>query len=149
MKKSILFTLIIFAVIIGTATNFPSGNKIEGLMKGKCVAIHPFELKEGVDVAEFEEFMITKILSIYNKVNGQEAVLIKGDRGQRTGKYAVMLTFDDVEKRNEIYPPEGGISKEFQDAGSGHDEDWAKISDYVVGNFWDNHTDYFVVQLEE
>jgi hypothetical protein len=149
MNKSNLLIFTLFVLFIGMAAKMPSTDGTKTHLNAKCVAIHPFELKDGVDETAFKTFLINEILPMYKAVQGQEARLIKGDRGLRTGKYALMITFDDVAKRNEIFPPEGGMSEELQKATSGRDEAWAKLSEFVQGNMWDAHTDYFVVELTE
>lgn len=73
----------------------------------KVLSLHTFELKPGCDATQFEEFVLRDILPVYRKVPGQTAQLIKGDRGERTGKYLLLVELQSVERRDDIYPPEG------------------------------------------
>ena len=109
------------------------------------IAVHEWNLKEGVDHDSFEAFILKNLSPLYNKMEGQKMLLMKGDRGIRTDKYAVILLFDSVETRDRIYPPSGGISEEFEEILQGTEEIWEKISEFVTGNPWENHTDYIHV----
>ncbi len=55
----------------------------------------------------FDSFVIEKNIPVYTKMKGQKAMLVKGDRGIRAGKYAFILTFDSVKDRDRIYTPSG------------------------------------------
>ena len=66
--------------------------------------------------------------------------MVKGDRGEHTNKYAVILTFDSVEDRDRIYPPEGGFVGDF-----GPDENWEKLDAMLAKGFGKTHTDYIKV----
>src|SRR5512138_2347108 len=73
----------------------------------KVLSLHTFELKPGCDATQFEQFVLRDILPVYRKVLGQTAHLFKGDRGERAGKYLLLVELQSVERRDEIYPPEG------------------------------------------
>jgi hypothetical protein len=49
-------------------------------------------------------------LPSYSKVSGQTAHLLKGDRGERTGKYLMLIELESPERRDQIYPSEGGVA---------------------------------------
>ncbi len=71
-------------------------------------------LKQGADPAEFERLAVEEILPAFNRVPGLEARLLRGDRGEREGKDAFMLTLDSVERRDGYFPIRGeGFSEEF------------------------------------
>jgi hypothetical protein len=106
-------------------------------------AIHDLEIKPGVDLKEFETFVMKEIAPIYNKMEGQKLVLVKGDRGLRTSKYAILLTFDSLEDRNRIYPPSGGLVGDF-----GSDALWDKFSSMLSNRMGETHTDYVKVSHE-
>ena len=82
----------------------------------KVLETHIFELKPGTDEEAFQEFVILEVLPIYRKVPGQDAQLLKGDRGERAGKYLLMVEVESVERRDQINPPEGqdGFPAEIQ-----------------------------------
>ena len=112
---------------------------------GKVLSVHQLNLKEGVNVAEFEAFILNDLLPYYNKVKGQKGNLAKGDRGIRTGKYAIILSFDSLADRNRIYPPEGGLSDEFEEILKGTEDLWDKLGSFVEGDAFGNHTDYVMI----
>jgi hypothetical protein len=103
-------------------------------------SIHELEIKPGVDIKEFENFVIANIAPIYNKMKGQKLFLVKGDRGVRKDKYAIILTFDEVNDRDRIYPSSGEFVGDF-----GDDSVWEKFRSMVKGLDGTKHTDYVKV----
>ena len=100
-------------------------------------SIHELEIKSDVDLKEFETFVMTELAPIYNKMKGQKFILVKGDRGVRTDKYAIILTFESIEDRNRIYPPSGGFVGDF-----GSEVIWDKFGSMVINGIGAVHTDY-------
>ena len=70
----------------------------------KVYGIHLIELKPGVSVAEFEQFIQGEGAALFQMPNGAKSSVLKGDRGARAGRYAVLLEFDSVEARNQTFP---------------------------------------------
>lgn len=103
-------------------------------------SVHELEIKPGVDTREFENFVITNIAPKYNKMKGQKLILVKGDRGVRKDKYAIILTFESVEDRDRIYPPSGEFVGDFPD-----DSVWEKFRSMAKGFDGTKHTDYVKV----
>lgn len=103
-------------------------------------AIHEIEVKPDVDLKEFENFVLTEIAPIYNKMKGQHCTLVKGDRGMRTNLYAIILTFKTIEDRDRIYPPSGIYTEDF-----GSDELWEKFNAMLINGIGTVHTDYVSV----
>ncbi len=103
------------------------------------VAIHELELMPGVDSKAFEAFVSEKIIPVYNKMKGQKVMLAKGDRGLRSEKYALILTFDSIEDRDRIYPASGELVGDF-----GEEAMWEKFMPMAKG-MGDTHTDYVIV----
>ena len=137
IKISILalfFIVSAFTVKVDTNADKPIKSNIE------VFAMHELELKEGVNAKEFEAFVSTEIVPIYKKMKGQNFNLVKGDRGERNGKYSVILTFERVEDRNRIYPPSGGLVGDF-----GEDAIWEKFYTMAKGLDGTSHTDYVKV----
>lgn len=137
--KGITATLVLLTVI---ASALKEENQTLDLWEASydVYAVHNVELKPDVDSKEFESYVIKQILPIYNKMEGQTAVLVKGDRGQQTNNYAVILTFDSLEDRNRIYPPEGGFVGDF-----GSEAVWEKLNAMLSVGLGDKHTDYVKV----
>ena len=141
MKK---FKGIAFALVLLTITSFASKNEYQTKMSTNnsydVISVHQLEVKPGVDLKEFENYVNSQIVPIYNKMDGQTALLVKGDRGIRTNNYAVILTFDSLEDRNRIYPPEGGFVGDF-----GSSEVWEKLNTMLTVGLGMMHTDYVKV----
>ena len=79
--------------------------------------MHAIELKPGVSEQEFEEFVRKEVIPVYNQVPGQTTHLLKGDRGERSGKYLVLIELESTERRDHIYPPVGdgwGVAEDVQ-----------------------------------
>lgn len=115
----------------------------------KVICVHQFNLKPGLDAEAFEHFILTELAPLYNEVQGQQASLAIGDRGIRSGKYAFILTFDSVKDRDHIYPPEGGISEDFQKILEGKDDLWDKLGSFLEGDPFGNHTDYVTIMASD
>jgi len=70
--------------------------------------MHKVELKPGVNGMEFEDFICNEVIPVYNRVPGQIVHLLKGDLGEREGKYLLLIEIDSPERRDQIYPPPEG-----------------------------------------
>ncbi len=103
----------------------------------EIIAIHQLELMPGVDAKEFETFVLEQIAPIYSKMKGQKAMLVKGDRGAQTGKYALVLTFESVEDRDKIYPLSGELNGDW-----GDDALWEKLRSMLKKGIGTAYTDY-------
>ncbi|MBT8237932.1 MAG: hypothetical protein KJN65_04745 [Croceitalea sp.] len=103
----------------------------------EVIAMHDIEVKADTDLTEFESFVKENIAPIYNNMEGQYFTLVKGDRGVRTNKYTVVLTFDSVDDRNRIYPPSGEFVGDF-----GPDEIWEAFDAMLDKGIGEGHTDY-------
>lgn len=115
MKRVLFFTGIVLVITLITAFR-PQLSSDQHLSKDPgavVIGVHPFELKDNVNEKEFEDFIVNKLAPLYKKVEGQDFYLMKGDRGQRAGKYAFFIILDDMDARNRICPPSGGISEDF------------------------------------
>ena len=114
----------------------------------KVMGMHAVELKPGVDEREFEDFICNQVIPIYQKVPGQIVHLLKGDRGDRAGKYLVLIELESVERRDHIYPPAGddwGVAEDVQQLVGNVDPIWEKLSTYVERFPDDAFTDYVMV----
>ena len=115
----------------------------------KVLGLHALELKPGVNEQEFEVFVTGKVAPLYQQVPGQVAYLMKGDRGQRAGKYLFVVELESPEVRDRIYPAKGeswGLAEEFERVLEGTAPIWEKLATFVVE--WAdprNFTDYAMV----
>ena len=106
----------------------------------EVISVHDITIKPGINEKEFEAFVMNELAPIYNKMKGQNLILAKGDRGIRTNKYAIILTFESIEDRNRIYPPSGEFVGDF-----GGDSLWNKFDSMVDDGLGKSHTDYVKV----
>lgn len=79
----------------------------------KVFGMHMIALKPGVKAEDFEKF-VTEELSTLPSLEGVKTYLLKGDRGDREGKYLFMDEFESVEVRDRYFPSPGEMSKEAQ-----------------------------------
>ena len=99
---------------------------------GKVFGMHKVELKPGVNMMEFEDFICNEVIPIYNRVPGQTVHLLKGDQGERNGKYMVLIEIDSPERRDQIYPPpEGSFAEDVQELLGDVSQTWDKLISMV------------------
>ncbi len=112
----------------------------------KVMGMHQVELKPGVNEMEFEDFICNEVIPIYSRVPGQTVHLLKGDRGERDGKYLVLIEIDSPERRDQIYPPpEGSFAEDVQQLVGDVSHIWDKLIS-MVEEFPDSKvTDYVMV----
>lgn len=111
----------------------------------KVFGMHAVELKPGVDEREFEDFICNQLIPVYRVVPGQTIHLLKGDRGERNGKYMVLIELESPARRDHIYPAEGGFAEDVQQLVGDVDPIFEKLATFVE-NFPDEAvTDYVMV----
>ena len=112
----------------------------------KVFGMHKVELKPGVNGMEFEDFICNEIVPIYNRVPGQTVHLLKGDQGDRDGKYLVLVEIDSPERRDQIYPPpEGQFAEDVQQLLGDVSHIWDRLISMVERFPDDTYTDYVMV----
>ena len=111
----------------------------------KVLGMHSIELKPGVNEQEFEEFIKTDVLPVYHMVPGQTVHLLKGDRGERGGKYLVLIELESAERRDQIYPSEGGVAEDVQQLLGNIDPLWDTFYTFVEEFPDPKYTDYVMV----
>jgi hypothetical protein len=80
----------------------------------KVYSIHLIALKAGVSWAEFERFYRDEFSGI-TPPRGMAIRLLKGDRGDRAGRYAMMFEFESESRRTELYPEAGPAAKQLSE----------------------------------
>src|SRR4029450_4529734 len=80
-------------------------------LMAKIYGITPIELREGVKGEDFERFWLYEY-GPQGQLLGWTSHLLKADRGERAGKYAVIWELPSVESRNRIVPAPDQISEE-------------------------------------
>ena len=109
----------------------------------KVFGMHMIALLPGVKAEDFEKFVMEEVYPVF-RFGGWNYYLLKGDRGDREGKYLWMMEFESVEARDRLFPSPGEASKEaqqFLEAQAAVIEKWATFAtpiDVIS-------TDYFVV----
>ncbi|MBT8209781.1 MAG: hypothetical protein KJP14_04570 [Eudoraea sp.] len=132
--------LLVFLVLCAWTVNTESNDDENLQTTFEVYSVHELEVKSNIDLKEFETYVLEEIAPIYNKMEGQHFSLVKGDRGMRTNKYAVVLTFDSLDDRNRIYPPSGELVGDF-----GSDAIWEKLDSMLDKGMGQAHTDYVTV----
>ena len=77
------------------------------------VLIEPVMLRPGVSEADFERF-VTEQYYAMSRLSGEEGYLLKGDQGDRAGKYMLLIAYESVEVRNRRSTSGGELSREMQ-----------------------------------
>jgi hypothetical protein len=94
----------------------------------KVYGIHEIELYAEVSEESFKKFF-TEFAKLYEKESGWKVILLKGDRGQRAGKYALMYEIKSVKERDRFAPAHNESSEELDHWYEEHKEmaeDWSK-----------------------
>lgn len=104
----------------------------------KVFGIHYLELLPGVKEEDFEQFTTEHRYPATTRQDFTFYVL-KGERGERVGKYLMICEFDSIEARDRYWPSPGVASEEGEALEASFEDVWKFVS--VVGSF----TDYVVV----
>ena len=73
----------------------------------KVFGIHELELRPGVTPEQFDQFVRDEVARAPTQPVWTIHVL-KGDRGARDGKFAVLMEIESVETRDRLFPDPGG-----------------------------------------
>ena len=140
--KTLIVLSALLTFILMNAYAQEDESKVEKYEKStlEVYSVHDIEINQDVDSKEFETFVMNELAPIYNKMKGQKLILVKGDRGARTNKYAIILTFESIEDRNRIYPPSGEFVGDF-----GGEDVWDKFNSMTSTGLGVVHTDYVKV----
>lgn len=85
----------------------------------RIMSYHEFELLPGVTEEQFERFIkdeYVPLLSHGRGLPGWKVYFLKGNRGVRDGKYAVVWEIDSKENRDHYFPRKNGPSPEWHQA---------------------------------
>ena len=105
----------------------------------KIFGITPVELQPGVDEQEFVKFFVEQYAPLGARL-GWKGTILKGDRGERAGKFALIWEIPSVEQRNRFVSAPDQITEEGQRLlGPEFAEMNKKLDAYVTG--WP-YTDY-------
>jgi hypothetical protein len=76
----------------------------------KLFGLHEIELQPGVEPDEYERFFAEEVAPKF-ELPGWNTHLLKGDRGERAGKYLVLLEIDSLEARDRYFPDQARSPK--------------------------------------
>ena len=116
----------------------------------KVFGLHMIRLKPGVKPEDFEKFAREEVPQI-PMFEGWKAYVLKGLRGDREGKYLMVMEVESVEALNRFAPgvDEQGYSeegREFNEAHSAEYEEVLKRWEELATNAGVIFTDYVVVE---
>ncbi len=97
----------------------------------KVFGMHMIALHPGVKPEDFERFVTEKVYPAYAEDQGMQAYLLKGDRGDREGRYMMMFEFPSVEARNRLFPSPGEASEQARQMMAKYEkmtEEWGTLS---------------------
>ena len=115
----------------------------------KVFGMHMIGLRPGVKGEDFETFFREKVAPLPD-FPGHKWYLLKGERGDREGKYLMMVEVESVEARNRSNPKPDELSEEAQRFMEAHKEaldamfaEWEKLASPIGAPTI--YTDYVVV----
>lgn len=77
----------------------------------KVYSLHMIALKAGESGTGFERYFREEIGAVPGP-SGLTMRLLRGDRGDREGKYLVMFEFESVERRDQLFPEAGPAARQ-------------------------------------
>jgi hypothetical protein len=78
----------------------------------RLFGMHMIGLRPGVNAEDFERFVVDEVYPA-GQLPGLQGYLLKGERGDRDGKYLWVLEFDSGETRSRYFPAPDEPSEEF------------------------------------
>ncbi|MFC2128643.1 hypothetical protein ACFLRR_02085 [Bacteroidota bacterium] len=123
----------------------PFSGKSFRLKPGNVVSFHKpeFTLEEGMTFDQFEKLYQDEYIPAVRKtLPGTELCLLKGFKGERTGKYVEFLVFESLEERNRWFPEPRKASEEWKKAIGNMREIQSRMVKMVESN---TYTDYIVL----
>jgi hypothetical protein len=110
----------------------------------KLVCIHDIEVKPGINEAYFKHFFVNDIAPTWALFDWR-LTLLKGDRGQRTGKYAILIEIKSLEDRDRWTPEEEQRwEDDHKDLMAAITKKWAEFSTTDLSGKNEEYTDYIV-----
>lgn len=115
----------------------------------KVYGIHLISLRLNADPSEFERYVSERVAQLPT-FPGWTLRVLKGERGDRPGQYAVLFEIDDIETRDRFAPPDGEPTPDSERFFAEHPEVLAVMENWsqYATPFWegiDIATDYVVI----
>lgn len=114
----------------------PFPGKSFEVKQGNVVNFYEFEcnMKEGLTPDQFEIFYLEKFVPATNiNFPGTEICLLKGNRGERTGKYVEFWVVESLKERNRWFPEPNKPSEEAKKAFNTMGEIHGKLGEMISG----------------
>jgi len=118
-------------------------------MMAKIYGMHMIGLRPGVKGEDFEQFFRDRVAPLPG-FPGTKSYLLKGERGDREGKYLLMVEIESIEARNRFAPAPDESSDEGQRFMEAHKDaiapvlaEWEKLASGIGAPTI--YTDYVVV----
>ena len=141
MKKCEVIILILLGIIINGTPLLP---QITYSGKGEVVAVRFLELKDTVNVEDFEKFVVEEFNSTFDgAIPGLKQYISKSDRGIAVDSYAMFMIFDSQYVRNIMIPNEKSV--EWMDAIMEEKNLWTlwgELGTYVTDESLSNYNDF-------
>jgi hypothetical protein len=117
----------------------------------RVFGLHEIELNPGVKEEDFENFFLNEVAKA-PFYPGSSVRLLKGDRGERKGKYLVLVDIESVATRDLFAPAHNQLSQEAKRFDQDHKDElepvfqkWATFSPTQIGEN-SIYTDYLVLE---
>ncbi len=111
----------------------------------RLVSIHEIELIDGADAVEFERLVAEGAPQL---PVGWNSRLLRGDRGERAGKYAILYEIESPEARDRYFPADGQRSEDLNRFEAEHPAAAAaqqRLQAHLTRSLGEVFTDYLVV----
>ena len=79
----------------------------------KIFGLHEIELRPGVDPEQYARYLVEEFATMPT-MDGWYVHVLRGDRGVRDGKFAVLFEIESEGARNRYFPTEEHDSEEFK-----------------------------------
>jgi hypothetical protein len=78
----------------------------------RVISLHETALHHGVTDEEFEQFLRAEFAPAMAQLEHFKIYVLKGDRGDRNGRYMTVVEFESVDMRNRHWPERDQASEE-------------------------------------
>lgn len=128
--------MLVFIALLATDTQAQDNSN------AKVYGMHMMMLKPGVTDAQFEKFVVDRLYPSWD-VPGWKMSVLKGDRGDREGRYMLLVEIKSVAYRDELAPADGPPSEKLMTIINELRPEWEQLSSVPgIDTFY---TDYYVV----
>jgi hypothetical protein len=109
----------------------------------KVYSLHMIALKAGASGPGFERFFHEEIEAV-PAPGGITLRLLKGDRGERKGRYLLMFEVESVERRNQLFPEAGPAARQM----SGEVMQWMRAGAAALAGWGEYATPFDVISTD-